>query len=209
MSSASGFGLDHLPYGVFSVAGGPRRVGVRVEDSVLDLHAVTGRPEFDEPSLNAFMGLGPDVWRETRDEVRALAESGAQSVPLFEVTMHLPIEVADYVDFYASEHHASNVGRMFRPDSEPLTPNWKHLPIGYHGRAGTLVVSGTPVTRPCGQRKPPSDPAPTYGPSQRLDIEAELGVRGGDAVRDRQPGPGYGPGRPRLRGHRAQRLVRP
>jgi fumarylacetoacetase len=171
----TGFGLDHLPYGVFSVAGGPPRVGVRFEDSVLDLHAATGRPEFEAPSLNAFLALGREVWRQTREEVAALAESGAASLPLDEVTLHLPIEVADYVDFYASEHHASNVGRMFRPDSEPLTPNWKHLPIGYHGRAGTVVVSGTPVTRPCGQRKPPSEPAPTYGPSQRLDIEAELG----------------------------------
>ena len=92
-----------------------------------------------------------------------------------EVTLHLPFEVADYVDFYASEHHASNVGRIFRPDAEPLTPNWKHLPIGYHGRAGTVVVSGTPVVRPSGQRKSPSEAAPTFGPSRRLDIEAEVG----------------------------------
>jgi fumarylacetoacetase len=89
--------------------------------------------------------------------------------------MHLPVEVADYVDFYSSQHHAENLGRMFRPDSEPLTPNWKHLPIGYHGRAGTVRVSGTPVVRPCGQRKAPTDDAPTFGPSQRLDIEAEIG----------------------------------
>jgi fumarylacetoacetase len=89
--------------------------------------------------------------------------------------MHLPVEVADYVDFYSSQHHAENLGRMFRPDSEPLTPNWKHLPIGYHGRAGTVQVSGTPVLRPSGQRKAPTDDAPTFGPSQRLDIEAEIG----------------------------------
>ena len=97
--------------------------------------------------------------------------------------MHLPVEVADYVDFYASEHHATNVGRIFRPDSEPLTPNWKHLPIGYHGRAGTVVVSGTDVVRPSGQRKPQSADAPTFGPSIRLDIEAELGfVVGGSSA---------------------------
>jgi fumarylacetoacetase len=89
--------------------------------------------------------------------------------------MHLPIEVADYVDFYSSQHHAENLGRMFRPDSAALTPNWKHLPIGYHGRAGTVQVSGTSVVRPCGQRKAPTDDAPTFGPSQRLDIEAEVG----------------------------------
>ncbi|CAM5595437.1 fumarylacetoacetase [Streptomyces tanashiensis] len=91
------------------------------------------------------------------------------------MTLHLPYEVADYVDFYASEHHATNVGRIFRPDGDALTPNWKHLPIGYHGRAGTVVVSGTDVVRPSGQRKAPSDPAPVFGPSIKLDIEAEVG----------------------------------
>jgi fumarylacetoacetase len=175
----NGFGLDHLPYGVFSVAGGPRRVGVRYDDDegpwVVDLHVETGRSEFGEPSLNAFMALGHEVWRQTRDEVRALIEGDAEPLPLEEVTLHLPIEVADYVDFYASLDHATNVGKIFRPDSDPLTPNWRHLPIGYHGRAGTVVVSGTPVTRPCGQRKTTDEPAPTYGPSRRLDIEAELG----------------------------------
>src|SRR5690349_6994167 len=170
-----GFGLDHLPYGVFSVAGGPRRAGVRYGDVVLDLHAGTGRPEFDQPSLNAFLALGPEVWRQTRDEVRRLAEAGGPATRIDDVTLHLPVEVADYVDFYCSLDHASNVGKIFRPDSEPLTPNWRHLPIGYHGRAGTVVVSGTPVTRPSGQRKAPDEPAPTYGPSRRLDIEAELG----------------------------------
>jgi fumarylacetoacetase len=176
---SNGFGLDHLPYGVFSVAGGPRRVGVRYDDGegawVVDLHGETGRPEFAEPSLNAFMALGPEVWRQTREEVRALVEGGCEPLPIEEVTLHLPVEVADYVDFYASLDHASNVGKIFRPDSEPLTPNWRHLPIGYHGRAGTVVVSGTPVTRPSGQRKAPDEAAPTYGPSRRLDIEAELG----------------------------------
>jgi fumarylacetoacetase len=89
--------------------------------------------------------------------------------------MQLPFEVADYVDFYASEHHATNLGRLFRPDAEPLLPNWKHLPVGYHGRAGTVVASGTDIRRPSGQRKSPTDAVPTFGPSQRLDIEVELG----------------------------------
>jgi fumarylacetoacetase len=175
----NGFGLDHLPYGVFSVAGGPRRVGVRYDDDegawVVDLHGETGRPEFAEAALNPLMALGPEVWRQTREDVHALIEGGCEPLPLEEVTLHLPFEVADYVDFYASLDHATNVGKMFRPDSEPLTPNWRHLPIGYHGRAGTVVVSGTPVTRPSGQRKAPDEIAPTYGPSRRLDIEAELG----------------------------------
>src|SRR5215210_678013 len=96
-------------------------------------------------------------------------------IPMADVVLQLPIEVADYVDFYSSEHHAHNVGRIFRPDGEPLTPNWKHLPIGYHGRAGTVVVSGTDIVRPSGQRKAPDAGAPSYGPSAWLDIEAEVG----------------------------------
>jgi fumarylacetoacetase len=96
-------------------------------------------------------------------------------VPLAEVALRMPFEVADYVDFYSSEHHAGNVGRIFRPDGEPLLPNWKRLPVGYHGRAGTVVVSGTPIVRPCGQRRPPGADEPVYGPSVRLDIEVEVG----------------------------------
>src|SRR5262249_40924606 len=96
-------------------------------------------------------------------------------VPASAVTMHLPFTVADYVDFYASEQHATNVGRIFRPDGEPLTRNWRHLPIGYHGRAGTVVVSGTPIRRPCGQARPADADRPVYRPSRMLDFEAELG----------------------------------
>ncbi|MCD4524066.1 fumarylacetoacetase [Nocardioides sp. cx-173] len=167
--------FHHLPYGVFSPAGEAPRVGVRLGDRVLDLHAATGRPELASASLNAFMALGPDVWAETRAQARTAAEAGGPSYPLDEVTLHLPVEVADYVDFYASEHHATNVGRIFRPDQEPLLPNWRHLPVGYHGRAGTVVPSGTPVVRPSGQRKAAGEDGPTFGPSRRLDIEAELG----------------------------------
>ena len=171
--TADGFGLDHLPYGVFSVAGGSRRVGVRYGDAVLDLAFETGRPELAAASLNPFLALGPPSWREVRAEVIALLEDGASAnslIPLTEVELHLPFEVADYVDFYASEHHATNVGRLFRPDGDALLPNWKHLPVGYHGRAGTVVASGTPVVRPCGQRGPGD-----VGPTRRLDLEAELG----------------------------------
>jgi len=105
------------------------------------------------------------------------------------VMLHLPFDVGDYVDFYASEHHATNLGRLFRPGAEPLTPNWKHLPIGYHGRSGTVVVSGTPIVRPAGQRKDPGEASPTFGPSVRLDIEAELGfvVGVGSAMGTRVP----------------------
>jgi len=171
---ADGFGLDHLPYGVYSVGAGAPRVGVRLGESVLDVATV--RPELDRPTLNGFMALGPAVWAETRAEIAQLAAAdGLPATPLADARLTLPFAVGDYVDFYASLDHASNVGRIFRPDQEPLLPNWRHLPVGYHGRSGTVVVSGTPVVRPCGQRKAPHEDAPTYGPSRRLDIEAELG----------------------------------
>jgi fumarylacetoacetase len=170
----NGFGLDHLPYGVFTTDGSAPRVGVRYADAVFDVAGL--RPELDRPSLNDFMALGPEAWAETRAEITELAASDAlRSFPVEEVALLLPFEVGDYVDFYASIEHASNVGRIFRPDQEPLLPNWRHLPVGYHGRGGTVVVSGTPVVRPCGQRKAPAEQSPTYGPSRRLDIEAELG----------------------------------
>jgi fumarylacetoacetase len=171
---SDGFGLDHLPYGVFSADESTRRVGVRYADTVVDVSSV--RPELDRPTLNDFMALGPDSWAETRAAITGLVETGAlPAVPLDSVALYLPFIVGDYVDFYASLDHASNVGRIFRPDQEPLLPNWRHLPVGYHGRGGTVVVSGTPVVRPCGQRKAPHEQSPTYGPSRRLDIEAELG----------------------------------
>ncbi len=128
------------------------------------------------------MAAGPAVWAEVRawvvDVVTAEGrreQAEPHLLPLDAVTLHMPFRVGDYVDFYSSEHHATNVGRLFRPDSEPLLPNWKHLPVGYHGRAGTVVPSGTDVVRPCGQRKPRGADVPEYGPSRQLDIEAEVG----------------------------------
>ena len=171
---SEGHGLDHLPYGVFSMGGDRPRVGVRLHDTIIDAHRLTGREELSAASLNSFMALGPSVWREVREEI-ASAAPDAEAVPLSAVTMHLPFEVADYVDFYCSLQHATNVGRIFRPDGDALLPNWRHLPVGYHGRAGTVVVSGTDVQRPAGQRKAPDEQSPTFGPTRRLDIEAELG----------------------------------
>lgn len=195
-AAGSLFDLDHLPYGVFSRAGEEPRVGVRIGDHVLDLAPVAeiGDPAsalaaaWRTPSLNAFMAMGREAWRIARwwiaevlgEEVHR-ERTEPHLLPLEEVTLHLPFEVADYVDFYASLDHASNVGRIFRPDQEPLLPNWRHLPVGYHGRAGTVVPSGTPVVRPCGQRKAPTEEAPSYGASRRLDIEAELGFVVGTA----------------------------
>ncbi|MFN6548600.1 fumarylacetoacetase [Mycolicibacterium nivoides] len=175
----SEFGIDNLPYGVFSTAEAAERVGVRVGDSVVDLAAALGDTIFDTASLNPFMAQGRNRWIDVRRQITELIE--ADAVPanalhdLGTVNLHMPFEVADYVDFYASEHHARNLGRLFRPDSEPLMPNWKHLPVGYHGRAGTVVVSGTEIIRPSGQRKVPAQSVPDFGPSRRLDIEVEMG----------------------------------
>ncbi|RBM12539.1 fumarylacetoacetase [Prauserella sp. PE36] len=174
----SPFGLANLPYGVFSTPGTEPRVGVRVADSVVDLSTTLGDDVFARPSLNAFMAQGRARWEEVRRRITELVSGDVPDAavhPVSEVTLHLPVEVADYVDFYASEHHASNLGRLFRPNAEPLMPNWKHLPVGYHGRAGTVVVSGTDIVRPSGQRKAPDEDAPTFGECRRLDIEAELG----------------------------------
>ncbi|TDD83427.1 fumarylacetoacetase [Actinomadura darangshiensis] len=177
------FGLANLPYGVFSTPGTAPRVGVRAGDSVVDLAAALGDDVFSASSLNPFMAQGHARWVEVREQLLDLVAGDVPSAavhPVDAVTMHMPFEVADYVDFYASEHHASNLGRLFRPDSEPLMPNWKHLPVGYHGRAGTVVPSGTDIVRPSGQRK--GETAPTFGESRRLDIEAEVGfVVGADS----------------------------
>ncbi|MEU1980357.1 fumarylacetoacetase [Nocardia sp. NPDC019395] len=172
------FGIDNLPYGVFSTPGTTPRVGVRIADTVIDLAAALGDTVFAHPTLNPFMARGPRAWAEARARITELVRGEIPARALFDladVTLHLPVDVADYVDFYASEHHATNLGRLFRPDSDPLMPNWKHLPVGYHGRSSTVVVSGTDIVRPRGQRKAPAEAAPSFGPSRRLDIEAELG----------------------------------
>ncbi|MEV0331257.1 fumarylacetoacetase [Nocardia sp. NPDC050717] len=180
------FGPENMPYGVFAPPGGELRVGTRLGDTVLDLVALLGDPIFARPDLNGLLAAGPDRWRTVRARLRELAEAELpiEAVhPINAVELALPVRIGDYVDFYASIDHATNLGRLFRPDSEPLLPNWRHLPVGYHGRAGTVVVSGTPVLRPCGQRRTESG-TPDFGPSRRLDIEAELGfvVGGGSPL---------------------------
>jgi len=170
------FGVHNLPYGVFE--GG---VCVRVGDGVLDLTAaeraglVDAGGRFQAATLNPFLAGGRPLWTDVRAQVVRLVESGPPLRPLGEVRLARPFEVADYVDFYSSEEHATNLGRLFRPGHPPLLPNWRHLPVGYHGRSGTVVVSGTDVVRPCGQRRPPDLDSPSFGPSRRLDIEAEVG----------------------------------
>jgi fumarylacetoacetase len=196
ISDGSDFPVENLPYGAFSDREGVSpRIGVAIGDWVLDAAPVLDSPVFAQATLNGFLAEGRARWGAVRARLTDLLTDSRHRaavephlLPRRAVTMHLPFEVADYVDFYASEDHASNLGRMFRPEQSPLTPNWKWIPIGYHGRAGTVVVSGTEIVRPCGQRKAPDDPAPTAGPSRRLDIEAELGfvvgvpTRLGDAV---------------------------
>ncbi|GAA3481042.1 fumarylacetoacetase [Streptomyces yanii] len=184
------FGPHNLPYGVFSTHDHPedRRVGVRIGGHVLDAGAAAhalGSPYAQllaQPDLTALLSAGRTAWRDVRRALTAWVTVPAHRPdiepllhPIGSVTLHMPYAVADYVDFYASENHATNVGKIFRPDGAALTPNWKHLPIGYHGRSGTVVVSGTDVVRPSGQRKAPSAAAPVFGPSVKLDIEAEVG----------------------------------
>ena len=188
-AAGSAYDVDNLPYGVFSTDDERPRVGVRIGDRVLDVAPVAAgemldvHEAFARDSLNPLMAQGSTVWASVRTWLTGLLTDEHQRdivephlLPLDEVALHLPFAVADYVDFYCSIQHATNVGKIFRPDGEALLPNWRHLPVGYHGRAGTVVVSGTPIRRPSGQGRPSGDgDVPAFGPSRRLDIEAELG----------------------------------
>lgn len=189
--TGSDFTLANLPYGIFSSETRPRRVGVAIGARILDLQAVAEAGFFDEipfpkfvfaqPTLNEFMAQGRPVWRAVRARLTELLAADSPEkdrlepalVPQADATLHLPLAVGDYTDFYASEYHATNVGRLFRPD-QPLMPNWKHLPVAYHGRASSVVVSGTDFHRPLGQMLPPDANAPVFGPSKALDFELEL-----------------------------------
>jgi fumarylacetoacetase len=193
---SSDFPIQNLPYGVFSKQGLAPRVGVAIGDYVLDLWELAQdcRIDVDEigvfsqPSLNAFMALGPKVWSRTRARISELLRRDHPElrdnekqrkralVPMADAKLHMPFAVAGYTDFYSSKEHATNVGVMFRGKENALQPNWLHMPIGYNGRASTVVVSGTKVRRPRGQLKPPSAEVPTFGPCKRLDFELEMGV---------------------------------
>jgi fumarylacetoacetase len=139
-------------------------------------------------SLDALLPQGRAAWERATEQALAAATAG-DALPVEEIEPRLPFTVGDYVDFYSSLEHATNLGRMFRPDAEPLLPNWRHLPVGYHGRAGTVVVSGTGIRRPRGQAKPPDADDPEYGPSRRLDFELELGFVVGVPSRLGEPVP--------------------
>ena len=197
VEATSDFPIQNLPYGVFSTKDGlAPRVGVAIGDYVLDLWQLAQDCRFDvvEPAvfaasqLNPFMALGPKVWSNTRARISQLLRHDYPElrdneklrkralVPMADVKLHMPIAVSGYTDFYSSKEHATNVGVMFRGKDNALQPNWLHMPIGYNGRASTVVVSGTPVRRPCGQLKPPTADVPSFGPCKRLDFELEMGV---------------------------------
>lgn len=197
-AAAAPFPIQNLPFGVFRRRGesGAARIGVAIGDQVLDLGAAAASgllagaeasaAACAQPALNALMALGPEANRALRlalsrllradgaDVDRRKAAAGTLLTPMADIEMTLPATIGDYTDFYASIHHATNVGRMLRPDN-PLMPNYKWIPIGYHGRASSIRVSGTDVVRPNGQRKPPDAAEPSFGPSRNLDYETELG----------------------------------
>ena len=190
------FPLANLPFGIFSTASRSARPGMRLGDHVIDLSALFEAdflkdlgltPEVLEASvLNPLMKLGKPVTVALRERVQLLFTSSQAElrdqqdvhasclVPYEQVTMHMPVEVGDYTDFYSSEDHARNVGKMFRDPDNALLPNWKHMPVGYHGRASSIVVSGTPIRRPMGQTRPDPEAPPVFGPSRLLDFELEM-----------------------------------
>ncbi|XP_005989654.1 fumarylacetoacetase isoform X3 [Latimeria chalumnae] len=194
---SSNFPIQNLPYGIFSTPDDPRhRIGVAIGDQILDVgsvkHLFSGpvlvkhQDVFDQPTLNAFMGLGYEAWKEARAVLQRLLSASEPTlrdnnelrnrafVPQDLAIMHLPGEIGDYTDFYSSRDHATNVGIIFRGKENALMPNWLHLPVGYHGRASSVVVSGTPIRRPVGQMRPDDTKPPVFGASKLLDIELEM-----------------------------------
>ena len=184
----SDFPVQNLPLGIFSEVKGARRPGVAIGDYILDLRAISDlldeewRDDLSQPVLNAWLSRGPDAQRALRQRLSELLSDERYRDDVephltgqSEVRMHVPCLIGDYTDFYVGIHHATNVGKQFRPDN-PLLPNYKYVPIGYHGRASSVRASGEDVTRPSGQRKLPDADAPEYGPSRRLDYELELGL---------------------------------
>ena len=196
-TATTDFPLNNLPCGVFSLGDDPACCGVAIGDFILDVTALeaegllklTDHPLFDVPFWNEFMEAGPSIWAEFRAQVTAMLVEGASKrwvvedhlVPMAGAALHLPFIVAEYTDFYAGRHHATNVGTMFRGAENALPPNWLHMPIGYNGRTSSVVVSGTEVRRPWGQLKAPEFDAPIFAPSRRFDIELEIGAIVGQA----------------------------
>lgn len=198
-SAETPFPLNNLPYGVFATdAETMPRCGVAIGDMIFDLCKAEGEglidlgvAVFDVPYWNDAMDLGPEAWTALRARLIELLAEGADALPNYlvaqaDVTMLMPFKVAEFTDFYAGKHHAMNVGTMFRGPENALPPNWLHIPIGYNGRASTIVVSGTDIVRPNGQTKAPDAEVPSFGPCKRLDIELEMGaiIGGANAMGD-------------------------
>jgi fumarylacetoacetase len=181
--------IGPVGFGVFSTEDAPARVGFRDGNGVLDLAAHGLGDVFAEADLGGFLALGRAAWEDTLARIDALVEAGADVIPLEDCKVHMPFAVGDYVDFYSSLEHATNLGRLLRPDADALLPNWRYLPVAYHGRSGTVVPSGTPIVRPNGQARSPVEDAPTFGPSRRLDFELELGFVVGVASELGEPVP--------------------
>ena len=202
-SAETPFPLNNLPYGVFSTADSEPRCGVAIGDMILDMAAVEESgllnlgddPFFDVPFWNEVMEAGTDLWADLRNRLTAILAEGSADKPLAEphlvaqsdAIMHLPFLVAEFTDFYAGKNHAMNVGTMFRGPENALPPNWLHIPIGYNGRASSVVVSGTDIVRPNGQTKAPDADMPSFGPCKRLDIELEMGAVVGGSNKLGQP----------------------
>lgn len=195
VAANSDFPIQNLPYGIFSCANNGPRAGVAIGDQVLDLAVLEAHgllkagdaPVFNQPTLNAFIALGRDVWQRIRHDIQTLlaadtatlrdnAELRAKALlPQAAVTMHLPVNVPGYTDFYSSKEHAYNVGCMFRDPKNALMANWSELPVGYNGRASSVVVSGTDIVRPSGQIKLPEQERPVFSACRKLDFELETG----------------------------------
>ncbi|MFG6563934.1 fumarylacetoacetase [Sulfitobacter sp. 1A13421] len=202
-SATTDFPLNNLPYGVFSTNQLEARCGVAIGDQIVDMAALeeeglitlAEEPVFDVPYWNDVMDLGPTAWASLRSRLIELlcadapdqAAGAPHIVPMEAAQLHMPMMVSEYTDFYAGKHHATNVGTMFRGAENALPPNWLHIPIGYNGRASTVVVSGTEITRPNGQLKAPEAEAPHFGPCQKLDIELEMGAIVGTSTEMGQP----------------------
>uniref|UniRef100_A0A3Q1FC15 Fumarylacetoacetase n=1 Tax=Acanthochromis polyacanthus TaxID=80966 RepID=A0A3Q1FC15_9TELE len=205
VDATSDFSIHNLPYGIFSTSDNPKhRIGVAIGDQILDLSVIKSlfrgpviskhQDVFDQPTLNAFMALGYEAWKETRKTLQVLL-SDCESTLKDDVSLRsrsvcaqdcifIRILLCDYTDFYSSRDHATNVGIMFRGKENALMPNWLRLPVGYHGRASSVIVSGTPIRRPSGQTRPDQTKPPVFGPSKQLDIELEMAffVGGGNRL---------------------------
>ena len=206
----SHFPIQNLPYGVFSTdQNSTPRIGVAIGDYILDLSVLEDKgyfqpfissndPVFNQPTINSFMELGKNVWSQTRKQIQQLLSENEPEIrdnellrnqvlfPIENVILHMPVKIGDYTDFYASKEHATNVGIMFRGKENALMPNWTHLPVGYHGRASSVVLSGAKIQRPLGQIKMPDQP-PIFEPTRQLDFEFEMGCLIGTGNRLGEP----------------------